>query len=45
MNFTDQCHAIPGAGAPIGHTPCAHSVCVTVIEPRMLAGECVIFVS
>ncbi|VDO65352.1 unnamed protein product [Heligmosomoides polygyrus] len=38
MNFTDYCFKIP-AKINIGMVPCSHSMCVTVIEPRILAGD------
>ncbi|CAD6190648.1 unnamed protein product [Caenorhabditis auriculariae] len=38
INFTDQCFKIPPR-ANIGMMPCSHSMCVTVIEPRILAGQ------
>lgn len=38
MNFTDHCYKIP-TNIPIGMTPCSHSMCVTMIEPRILAGQ------
>ncbi|VDO50035.1 unnamed protein product [Haemonchus placei] len=38
MNFTDHCFKIP-AKVNIGMAPCSNSMCVTVIEPRILAGQ------
>lgn len=38
INFTDHCFKIPPS-ANIGTMPCSHSMCVTVIEPRILAGQ------
>lgn len=38
VNFTDHCFKIP-TRANIGMMPCSHSMCVTVIEPRILAGQ------
>lgn len=38
MNFTDYCYDMP-ANIHIGVTSCAHSLCVTVVEPRILAGQ------
>ncbi|CAJ0933637.1 unnamed protein product, partial [Mesorhabditis belari] len=38
LNFTDHCYSIPSK-VSIGMVPCSHSMCVTVIEPRILAGQ------
>ncbi|VDM42857.1 unnamed protein product [Toxocara canis] len=38
INFTDHCYTMP-TNVHIGITPCAHSLCVTVVEPRILAGH------
>ncbi|KHN80590.1 hypothetical protein Tcan_10920, partial [Toxocara canis] len=35
INFTDHCYTMP-TNVHIGITPCAHSLCVTVVEPRIL---------
>uniref|UniRef100_A0A914UW14 Uncharacterized protein n=1 Tax=Plectus sambesii TaxID=2011161 RepID=A0A914UW14_9BILA len=37
-NFTDQCLNLPQE-AYIGMMPCPHSVCISVVEPRILAGH------
>ncbi|CAI5456788.1 unnamed protein product [Caenorhabditis angaria] len=38
MNFTDKCFQVP-TSANIGKRECTQSTCVTVIEPRILAGQ------
>uniref|UniRef100_A0A0K0FH68 Caenorhabditis elegans ly-6-related family-containing protein n=1 Tax=Strongyloides venezuelensis TaxID=75913 RepID=A0A0K0FH68_STRVS len=38
LNFTDHCHTMPNY-ARIGIQECPHSLCVTVIEPKILAGQ------
>uniref|UniRef100_A0A0R3S482 Activin_recp domain-containing protein n=1 Tax=Elaeophora elaphi TaxID=1147741 RepID=A0A0R3S482_9BILA len=38
MNFTDYCYDMPPK-IHIGVTTCSDSLCVTVIEPRILAGH------
>lgn len=38
MNFTDYCYDMP-PNVHIGVTTCTHSLCVTVLEPRILAGH------
>ncbi|CAO4382938.1 unnamed protein product [Caenorhabditis nigoni] len=38
VNFTDHCFKIPPS-ANIGTMACSNSMCVTVIEPRILAGQ------
>ncbi|VDK43490.1 unnamed protein product [Anisakis simplex] len=38
VNFTDQCYSMP-SNVHIGIIPCPHSMCVTVVEPRILAGH------
>ncbi|ULT79576.1 hypothetical protein L5515_016170 [Caenorhabditis briggsae] len=38
VNFTDHCFKIPPS-ANIGTMACSNSKCVTVIEPRILAGQ------
>ncbi|VDM96577.1 unnamed protein product [Thelazia callipaeda] len=38
MNFTDHCNDMPPE-IHIGVTSCSHSLCVTVVEPRILAGH------
>uniref|UniRef100_A0A915BG79 Uncharacterized protein n=1 Tax=Parascaris univalens TaxID=6257 RepID=A0A915BG79_PARUN len=38
VNFTDHCYSMP-TNVHIGITPCAHSMCVTMVEPRILAGH------
>ncbi|CAJ0579073.1 unnamed protein product, partial [Mesorhabditis spiculigera] len=38
LNFTDHCYNIPSK-VSIGMVPCSNSMCVTVIEPRILAGQ------
>jgi len=37
-NFTDHCYSMP-SNVYIGMSPCSHSMCVTVVEPRILAGQ------
>lgn len=37
MNFTDYCYDMPPT-VQIGVITCSHSLCVTIIEPRILAG-------
>lgn len=37
-NFTDLCLSLPHE-AYIGMTPCPHSVCISIVEPRILAGK------
>uniref|UniRef100_A0A914DPJ4 Uncharacterized protein n=1 Tax=Acrobeloides nanus TaxID=290746 RepID=A0A914DPJ4_9BILA len=37
-NFTKHCNSMD-PGFEIGRRPCSHSVCVTVIEPQILAGQ------
>ena len=41
-NFTDHCLSLP-RNANIGIAPCPHSVCVSVVEPRILAGTFITF--
>uniref|UniRef100_A0AC35U5Q1 Saposin B-type domain-containing protein n=1 Tax=Rhabditophanes sp. KR3021 TaxID=114890 RepID=A0AC35U5Q1_9BILA len=38
LNFTDHCHTMPKY-VNIGTQECPHSLCVTVIEPKILAGQ------
>uniref|UniRef100_A0A0N4ZB44 Caenorhabditis elegans ly-6-related family-containing protein n=1 Tax=Parastrongyloides trichosuri TaxID=131310 RepID=A0A0N4ZB44_PARTI len=38
LNFTDHCHTMPNY-ARIGIQECPHSLCVTVVEPKILAGQ------
>ncbi|VDK82640.1 unnamed protein product [Litomosoides sigmodontis] len=38
MNFTDYCYDMPPT-VQIGVVTCSHSLCVTIIEPRILAGH------